>query len=67
MVMLQQGETTDVTEVGLQHTAWDFPEELPGDLDDPLGSGYLQPILELSYGDTASALSSGDMLAALQI
>jgi len=65
--MSQQSGRKDVTEVGLQHNAWDFPDELSGNLIDPLGSRYLQPILELSDGDGASALSSGFMLTPLQI
>lgn len=30
--MLQQSERTNVKEVDLQHTAWDSPEVLPGNL-----------------------------------
>jgi len=47
----------------LQHGAWDFAEELSGNSIDPLGSGYLQLMLELSGGDNTSALSSEDMFA----
>jgi len=61
--MSQQNQRIDATDVELQHGAWDSPEELPGSSIDPLGSGYLQPILELSGGDSASALSSKDMFA----
>ena len=60
--MSQQNQRTDGTEVELQHDARDFPEELPGNSIDPLGSGYLQPISEPSDGDSASAFSSQDML-----
>ena len=45
-----------------QHNAWDFPEELPGNSIDPLGSVYLQPISELSYCNIANALCGNDML-----
>jgi len=38
-----------------------------GDSIDPLGSGYLQPISELSHSKSASALWSKDMLGALEI
>ena len=57
MKISQQSQTTDATEVDTQPTgnSWDFSEELPGE---PLGTGYLQPISELSDGDTTSALSS---------
>jgi len=65
--MSQQSQRTDGTKVDAQHNAWDFPEELPGNPIDPLGSRHLQPVSELSGGDSASALSSEDMLAALQI
>ena len=65
--MSQQIQRTDATEVDSQYNAWDFPEELPGDTIDPLGSGYLRPISELSVGNSASAPSWADMLAALQI
>jgi len=65
--MSQQSQRTDGTKADEQHNAWDFPEELPGNPIDPLGSGHLQPASELSDGDSVSALSSEDMLAALQI
>ena len=44
-----------------------FQKSYWGSSIDPLGSGYPQPISELSYGDSASALCSKGMLAALQI
>jgi len=65
--MSQQRQRTYATEVDSQHNAWDFPEELPGNSIDPLGPGYLLLISELSGGDSASALSSEDMLSALLI
>jgi len=62
VVVSQQSQRTNATKVGSQHNVWDFPEELPGNSIDPLGSGYLQPISELSYGDSANALCGNDML-----
>jgi len=62
-VMSQQNQRTEGTEDELQHGAWDFAEELSGNSIDPLGSGYLQLMLELSGGDNSSALSSEDMFA----
>jgi len=67
VMMSQQSQRTDATEVDSQHNTWDFPEELPGNSIDPLGSGYLQPVLGLLDGDSASALSSKAMLATFQI
>jgi len=58
VVMSQQRQRSDATEVDSQHNARYFPEELPGNSIDPLGSGYLQPISESSDGDGARALSS---------
>jgi len=55
MAMSQQRQRTDATEVDSQHNTWDFPEGLPGNSIDPLGSGYLQPVLGLLDGDSASA------------
>ena len=54
-VMLQQSQITDASEVGSRHDAWDFPQRLPGESGDPLGSGY-------PHGDSASALCSKDMI-----
>jgi len=51
-------QSTDATEVDSQVNAWEFPEQLPGSSMDTLTSGYLQPISELSDGDSTSALSS---------
>ena len=58
--MSQQSQTTDATEVDIpvQPNSWDFPGELLGNSIDSLGSGYLQPISDLSDGDSTSALSS---------
>ena len=56
--MSQQCQRTDATEVDSQPNAWDFPKEVPGKSIDSLRSGYLQPISELSNGDSFSALSS---------
>jgi len=56
--MSQQSQTTDATEVDMQPNTWDFPGELPGNSIDSLGSGYLQPLSDLSDGDSTSALSS---------
>jgi len=53
--MLQQSQITDASEVGSRHDAWDFPQRLPGESGDPLGSGY-------PHGDSASALCSKDMI-----
>jgi len=61
-VMSQQSQRSNVTEVDLQHNAWDFPEGSPGNSNDPLESRYLQRILELSDGDSTSAFSSEGML-----
>jgi len=61
-VMLQQSQITNATEVGSKHDVWDFPQKLPENSTDPLGSRYPQPISELSYGDSASALCSKDMI-----
>ena len=55
--MSQQSQTTDVTEVDSKPSSWDFPGELPGQSMESLGKGYLQPISELSDGDSVSALS----------
>ena len=41
-----------------RHNSRDFPGELPGNSIDLLGSGHLQPISDLSDGDSTSALSS---------
>ena len=46
--MSQQSQTTDATEIDTQPTAWDFPEEIPTQSMESLGSGYLQPISENS-------------------
>jgi hypothetical protein len=51
-------KSTDATEVDSQANVWDFPDELPGNSIDTLGSGYLHPISELSDCDSTSALSS---------
>jgi len=56
--MSQQWQTIDATKVDLQPDSWDFPGELPGQSMESLGTGYLQPISELSDGDSASARSS---------
>ena len=61
-MVAQQSQRTDATEVDSRHNAWDFPEELQGNSIDPLGSGYLKPISELSEGDGAGALAGGGML-----
>jgi len=66
-VMSQQSERMNLTKVDLQLNAWDFLEELPGNLTEPLGSEYLELILELSDCDSASALSREDVLTSLQI
>ena len=42
----------------MQLNSWDFPGELPGHSIDSLRSRYLQPISDLSDGDSTSALSS---------
>jgi len=63
-MMPQQSQRTGATEDG-SHNAWDFLEELPGNSIGPLGSGYPQPISELSYGDSAGNSCSKDILAAL--
>ena len=49
---------TDATEVDMQPNIWDFPGELPGNSIDPHRSGYLQPTLDLSDGDSTSPLSN---------
>ena len=56
--MSQQSQTTDATEVDIQPNSWDFPGELPGNSIDSLGSGYLQPISDLSDDGSTSAHSS---------
>ncbi|PUU83593.1 hypothetical protein B9Z19DRAFT_1118946 [Tuber borchii] len=56
--MSQQSQTTDATEIDLQPNSWDLPGDLPSQSMESLGTGYLQPISELSDGDSASALSS---------
>jgi len=68
VVMFPQSQRTNEMEVDSQRNAWDFPEELPvlGNSIDPLGSRYLQRIPQPPDGDSASALHSKDMLAALQ-
>ena len=56
--MPQQSQTADATEVDIQPNSWDFPGGLPRNSICSLGSGYLQPISDLSDGDSTSALSS---------
>ena len=51
-------KSTDATEVDSKAIVWDFPDELPGNSIDTLGSRYLHPISELSDCDSTSALSS---------
>jgi len=53
-----RSQSTDATEVDSQANAWDFLDELEENSIDPLGSGYLHPISELSDCDDTSALSS---------
>ena len=60
--MLQKSQRTKATQVGSKLDAWGFPEELPGNSIDPAGSGYPHPIWELSSRDSASALSSKDII-----
>jgi len=67
VVMSQQSQRTDPTEVDSQHNVWDSPEELLRNSIDPLGSRYLQPISEFFHGDSANTLHSKDMLSGLQI
>ena len=54
--MSQQSQTTDATQVDSKPSSWDFPGELPGQSMESLGKGYLQPISEISDGDSVSAL-----------
>ena len=56
--MSEHSQTTDATEVDMQPNSWDLPGDMPGNSIEELGSRYLQPISDLSDGDSTSALSS---------
>lgn len=58
VIMSQQSQTTNTSEVDVQPNTWDFRGELQGNSINSLGSGYLHPILDLSDSESTSALSS---------